>query len=255
MIRKILVGALLALGTPCAAASMISGTFTLSVGMEFDPVSSSYLPLSVPQVQTFDFSIPTSVFSVIDYGQTTITQFGELGATAVVSSLDAYSHPSEPDAFVKKAYVILASDDYEANYLTEFAIIAGSGVYTGNGWSSLYTQMRINKYEPSRGGSGSADRSFTADDLVSFLTDYQQHPNDYQVSFFQEWSDFTNNPGGGATYQAGRTWSAYNGDVHLELGAVPEPATWTFMIFGFGAIGLGVRGSKKRIGSTVVAAL
>lgn len=35
------------------------------------------------------------------------------------------------------------------------------------------------------------------------------------------------------------------GDISFDVNAVPEPATWAFMIFGFGAIGGAMRRQKK----------
>ncbi|MEP3226772.1 MAG: FxDxF family PEP-CTERM protein [Parasphingorhabdus sp.] len=38
---------------------------------------------------------------------------------------------------------------------------------------------------------------------------------------------------------------SYSGTLAFEVAAVPEPATWAFMIFGFGAIGGAMRRQRK----------
>lgn len=42
-------------------------------------------------------------------------------------------------------------------------------------------------------------------------------------------------------------------DANVGIGAVPEPATWAMMIFGFGAVGVTMRRSRKVAGSYALA--
>ncbi|SIO08964.1 PEP-CTERM protein-sorting domain-containing protein [Parasphingorhabdus marina DSM 22363] len=47
------------------------------------------------------------------------------------------------------------------------------------------------------------------------------------------------------------TWSSRSSDIFFKanfgMGAVPEPATWAFMIFGFGAVGAAMRRRKQNV--------
>jgi hypothetical protein len=53
---------------PAVAQDALVGTFNINVASEFDYVSGSYVPLSIPAAQRFDFSIPLSVarLSIMD---------------------------------------------------------------------------------------------------------------------------------------------------------------------------------------------
>jgi len=46
-------------------------------------------------------------------------------------------------------------------------------------------------------------------------------------------------------YGVSRGNGSYGGQVTFEPNAVPEPATWAMMLFGFGAVGFGLRRRKK----------
>ncbi len=74
--------------------------------------------------------------------------------------------------------------------------------------------------------------------------------NNTQNSFRFNWVPggfFT--PNTNSTYKVNLTANGQSLDVFAKLGtgAVPEPAMWAMMIFGFGAIGTSMRGSRNRL--------
>ncbi|HTH27067.1 MAG TPA: PEPxxWA-CTERM sorting domain-containing protein [Sphingobium sp.] len=251
MLRTFFVATALALSGQAMATPVVSGTFTFNVDYQYDFASQSVEPLPFPSNQTIQFSIPLTVDSVYDYSAYTNTYFGAQGDTSVFSSLDAYSFPKDPLAFSSNAFAYVTTGDFPSNYVTDFGLRAGQQIWNGNGFSYLDTELHVVKLDAPRSGLGVDDVAYTASGLVDFLTDFQANPQNYRAWATKSWGDFTYvDPPVYVSYSDGKYWSIDGNSIRLTLAsAVPEPATWTIMLVGFGAIGCVLRTRKKQSAS------
>lgn len=64
---------------------------------------------------------------------------------------------------------------------------------------------------------------------------YSAGDNNYDAGFF-----------GKATAGVAPAYYSYNDPVNLTVSAVPEPATWTAMLFGFGLVGAAIRRTRTK---------
>ena len=88
-------------------------------------------------------------------------------------------------------------------------------------------------------------QAYDASDLATFLAGAEANPSSYVTTFFEDYGDFTDLPGGGATYQDGKD---FTGTVSvISVSGAPEPSSWALMIAGLGCIGLVLRRARSRV--------
>ena len=116
------------------------------------------------------------------------------------------------------------------------------GIQTTSTITALLTLTNI--------GSG---QQFSYDPFF-FINDNEVQNNSTQNSFRLNWAGIGYDSNADGLYQVNLNVSGLSGgtrsfDVYAQIGqgvgAVPEPATWAFMIFGFGAIGGAMRRQRK----------
>jgi len=92
-------------------------------------------------------------------------------------------------------------------------------------------------------GNGGLLASFTGSDIFNPANGSQTDPNLNPLVRF----DVTGNDVGAlASLRLSSTGNAFETD-NFTINAVPEPATWALMMFGFGAIGFGMR-RRRQVG-------
>jgi len=232
------------------ATKTLTMKLTGAISSQYNYVTSSYESLSVPSTVTVLISTPLEPTYVNDYGTTTIVQF-PLGAAHFTDPLASYvGHDPVGNGLAdlgKSAYAFTDTSDYSSTFLTEAA--AQDNIYHNNGSEifSYHTEIRLQSYSPSLGGTGLADYALQDASLRSYLTSLLNQPMGYYNS---SWSVYTLVPGGGVAYSAGFSWSSYSMTLtqfSISGLAVPEPATWLFMIGGFGMIAAMLRRRRDKL--------
>ncbi|WP_298669591.1 PEPxxWA-CTERM sorting domain-containing protein [uncultured Sphingomonas sp.] len=110
------------------------------------------------------------------------------------------------------------------------------------------------------GAGGVASAGVTANGFTEIVNGYSNLPLNGLIGVFNNLG--MNNPfliGTGGTFVVptgattlylatvdGYQWSNNIGSFSVNVGAVPEPATWALMILGFGAVGAGMRRKAAR---------
>lgn len=223
--------ALAVLGAPTANATPITTIWRVSGLSQYDYPSASYETPSVPTAFDLSITFPSKVTSAVDSGQTTITYFGDLGATVFRSPLTAYvgSDPFGTGLAGQTAYTFPNVSDYPTTFFEEFAAQSNAYSSSGDQFWAYHIEMRARRYTASRGGTGNADYAFTTPTLSDFLTDVMVNPQAYQFVFNESWQIFDR---GTNEYLAGKSWSSYDGNIALASVSVPEPATVSLLGVG-----------------------
>ncbi|MCH4151044.1 MAG: PEPxxWA-CTERM sorting domain-containing protein [Sphingobium sp.] len=233
--------------TPAHSASMIKLNFDVTINSQFDYLTGSHEPINVPINAHVTVSFPTAVTST-DYGNTTITNFGQLGQTSIGYPLLSYIGPDPYGnglaSLGQSAYTFPNVSDYPSTFIEQFAFQDNIYHPSGNQFWAFHSEIRITQRSPSMGGTGTADYAFDAHSLIDFLNDFQQHPSNYETYFNQSWENFARNPDSvGGTYLGGKSWTGTA--ILTSPASVPEPSTWAILLVGFGAIGGAMRSSSR----------
>ncbi len=214
-----------------AYANPITTIWRITSLSQYDYASGKYETPSVPTNFDLIVTFPLEVTRAVDYGTTTITYFGEIGATKFVSPLTNYvgTDPFGSGLTNQIAYTFPNVSDYASTFLEEFA--AQSNAYSPSGEKSwaYHIELRVRRYTESRGGTGAADYAFTGPMLTKFLEDVMTNPLDYSFIFNESWQVYD---GAANEYLAGKSWSSYNQNVRLVGLSIPEPTVVTLLGIG-----------------------
>lgn len=250
---SILLPMVLALVSSAAAAT--TAIFDVKISSQFDYVTNTYEPLSVPERISVGVQFPDEVYSATDYGATTIVQFGAFGETKINYPILEYvgtdPYGDGLASLGRSAYTFPNTSDYSSTFIEQFAFQDTIYHSQGDRFWTFHSEIRVTRRSPPLSGIGDSDYAFTPKSLTAFLQDFMANPERYEAYFNQSWQHFERDPTGitGGTSLAGKSWSGY-GDIRLvglsTTGAVPEPSTWGMMLLGFGFVGGAMRAAKRR---------
>lgn len=234
--------------TPAYSASLIKLNFDVTIASQYDYLTGAYEPITVPANANVTVSFPaTSTY--VDYGNTTITTFGQLGQTTIgypfLSFVGTDPYGNGLGSLGQSAYTFPNVSDYPSSFIEQFAFQDNIYHSSGNLFWAFHSEIRITRRSPSTSGTGMADYAFDAHSLIDFMNDFQQHPSNYESYFNQSWLNFAGNPDGvGGTSLDGKSWSGTA--ILTSPASVPEPSTWAILLVGFGAIGGAMRSESRK---------
>jgi len=178
---------------------------------QYDYATGQYVTPTVPTAFDVTVDFPLVVSRVVDYGTTTITDFGTLGETSFSSPLTQYigADPYGSGLTGQVPYTFPNVSDYTSTFFEEFAAQSNAYSYSSseNRHWSYHIEIRARRYSSSLGGTGAADYAFTPQLLTEFLADVEANPTAYQFIFNESWEQFDR-----TTMQslAGVSWASYN---------------------------------------------
>lgn len=222
---RIIVALFLALIVRSVDASTVTTAWNVNLRSQHDYVLGHTVPITVPSSFDVTITYPNLIDHSIDHGTTTITYFGWVGDTQIDSPLVAFvgSNPYGPDVTGNEAYTFPNVSDYESTFIEQFAAQGSEYSPSGPDFWTYYVGMHARRDTPSQGGTGNADYAFSPSSLLNFLSDVQENPSNYQISFTEYWQIYD---GDTDIYLDGQLW---DGQATLVSVSIPIPASaWLF---------------------------
>lgn len=208
-------GVALAIATPSeAAVTIVTGTSTT-----FNIGGSTTINYDGQHDGTILSGVSSSLFLQLTGQTTTSATFHFIitdNASSTPSRLSTFGFDADPNitsaTTTSLVYPWTSSGSISNSNSVEFCFTAKSNCAGG-------------------GGGGIFQGQSTSGD---FTLNYQQFDGPFKLSnFVVRYQDFP---------------SPYGSGIGVPTGAVPEPATWAMMLLGFGAMGVSLRRSRRRLG-------
>jgi hypothetical protein len=211
----------------------------------YDYAVGNYIPIS-PITGVVSITFENTVTSAIDYGQTSITNFGGVNGTSWVSPI-TYLVGTDPYGGgitnTDISYTFPNVSDYPTTFLEEAA--SQANVYSlsndNTKFWAYHIEIRARRDTPSRGGTGDADYFFTPESLLSFYNDF--NTSGAEANFnesYQLYDDTTGKSFGGYSWSGTATIASV-----VENAPVPIPTS--ILLFGSGiASMLGTKLKRKK---------
>ncbi|MEY4762067.1 MAG: hypothetical protein RLZZ200_1923 [Pseudomonadota bacterium] len=219
-----ILGSLLA---SAASATSVTVKAAISVGSYYDYVTNSYVSTApITGITSYTFNIDQR--SVIDYGSTTITQFGGVMGTtwsSPITSLVTNDPYGGAYGQFSASYVFPNVSDYPTNFIEDAAAQANAFYTDGTNYADYHIELRATRRLAPRNGDGSSDYAFDSNALLDY---YRSFIASGESVYFNESYGTYGFVDGLPVYSDGKSWVDYGArliDVTVDGVSVPEPAT------------------------------
>lgn len=219
-----ILGSLLA---SAASATTVTVKAAISVGGYYDYVTKSYVSTApITGVVSYTFNIDQR--SVVDYGSTTITQFGGVMGTtwaSPITSLITNDPYSGAYGNFYDSYVFPNVSDYPTAFVEDAAAQANTYRTNGSTYADYHIELRATRSSAPRNGDGSSDYAFDSSSLLDY---YRSFIASGVSVYFNESYGTYGFVDGSPVYSDGKSWTDYSArliDVTVDGVSVPEPAT------------------------------